>query len=303
MKSSNNQKWTDEVTACILQYNPNAEIIDKQSFPELIGKVVYVGNKNIVYHLLPIPFNEIQDISPTYFQERSLEYIARGVQLVHLWQDCWVAKPEIVRSRIAALSGAGIRIHARRTNVWRITKDDTFGFFAANHLQGAVNARYNYGLYHEKQIVAEASFSAGRTVVRNGITHRSFELLRFANLLHHVVAGGLGKMIARFVKDINPGDIMTYADLDWASGKGYRELNFEQTAVTPPQALWVHPADMIRYYPHRLPLQLTEAFKSQNRFGNINDFLTNKGYIKIYNAGNLKYLKNVPKEQNVDNPE
>ena len=278
--------WYDEVIDCILQYNPDAEIIQA----ELAGKAVHVAGKNVTFHLLSIPFAGLHDISPTYFQKKSLEHAERGIRLVHLWQDGWATRQEIVRSRIAALSGSGIRIHARQTEAWRITKDEMHGFFTANHQQGQVKARYNYGLYHEGQLVAAASFSAGRTVTRNNVTGRSFELLRYANLLHHVVSGGLGKLIARFVKDVNPDDIMTYADLDWASGKGYQTLNFEQTAVTPPQSFWIHPAEMIRYYPHRLPQQLTDEFDRQKRYTKMDDFLKDGGYVKIYNAGNLKFL-------------
>ena len=281
-----NQKWIDEVISCILQYNSDAEIIPS----DLVGETVQVPGKNIVYHLLSIPFDGLQDISPLYFQEKSLEYAARGIQLVHLWQDHWATKQEIVRSRIAALSGSNTRIHARQTSAWRFAKNDMRSFFVANHLQGAVNARYHYGLYFDKQLVAMASFSAGRNITRNGVTARSFELLRYANLLHHVVAGGLGKLIARFIKDATPDDIMTYADLDWASGKGYQALNFKQTAITPPQTFWIHPTEMIRHYPHRLPQQLTDEFRQQNKFRKIDDFLKERGYIIIHNAGNLKYL-------------
>jgi len=280
-------KYEDEITACILQYNPDAEIINESG---LVGTSVHIRDRNLVFHLLPIPFAGLQNISPMYFQEKSLEYASRGVQLVHLWQDCWEVHQEIVHSRIAVLSSSGVRIHARQTKVQRIAKDEMRNFFVANHLQGAVNARYSYGLYSGEQLVAAASFSAGRTVVRNGIAGRSFELLRYASLLHSRVVGGLGKLIARFIEEVNPDDIMTYADLDWASGKGYQTLNFRQTAISPPQTFWIHPDAMIRYYPHRLPSKLTDEFQQQNKYTDMDDFLKNKGYIRIFNAGNLKYL-------------
>jgi len=165
-----------------------------------------------------------------------------------------------------------------------------FDFFATNHLQSFVDARYNYGLFSNEQMLAAASFSAGRNFNRNNIKGRSFELVRYANVLHHRVAGGLSKLITRFIKETNPDDIMTYADLDWASGKGYKALNFKQTDVTPTQSFWIHPNEMIRYYPHRLPVKLTNEYRKQKIFTNIDDFLKDRGYVKIYNAGNLKYL-------------
>ena len=283
---SNKLPFEDEVIDCILQYNPDAEIIRA----ELVGKAVLVRNKNIVFHLLPIPLAGTEDLSPAYFQEQSLEYASRGVQLVHLWQDCWDARQEIVRSRIAMLSGSGVSIMARRTVLRRITRDVMFEFFGNNHLQSFADARYNYGLFYDDRLVAAASFSSGRKINRNGMTVRSFELVRCANLLHHRVTGGLGKIIACFIKELNPGDIMTYADLDWASGKSYQTLNFVQTSVTPPQTFWIHPSEMIRYYPHRLPKQLMDDFQRQDKYSKPEEFMKYKGYEKIFNAGNLKYL-------------
>jgi len=278
--------FENEIIDCILHYNPDGEIVD-----DGICKKVVVRGKNLTLRVLPVPFTCMEELSPTYFQKQSLEHASQGIQLVHLWQDCWIAKQEIVRSRIAALSGSGTRIMARRTKVWRIARDVMFDFFSTNHLQDFVDARYNYGLYSDEgKLLAVASFSAGRKVNRNGITVRSFELVRYANLLHHCVTGGLGKLIARFIKEVNPDDIMTYADLDWASGKCYQTLNFVQTAITSPLTFWIHPAEMIRYYPHRLPKQLTDEFNRRDKNGKIEDFLKDKGYVRIYNAGNLKYL-------------
>jgi hypothetical protein len=275
--------FENEIIDCIMQYNPDAEILNETG---IACRTVHVRDKNLAFCLLPIPFDGLQDIPATFFQKQTLDYAAQGVQLVHLWQDCWITKKEIVRSRIAVLSGSFVRIHARQTESWRISRDVMFEFFGTNHLQSFVNGRYNYGLYFDRQLVAAASFSSGRNITRNGVACRSFELLRYANLLNHRVTGGLGKLINRFVKDVKPDDIMTYADLDWAPGKGYQALNFEQIATTPPQSFWIHPDEMRRYYPHRLPWKLTD----ECRHGNLDDFLRNKGYVKIYNSGNIKYL-------------
>ena len=284
--------FENEITACILQYNPVAEILNEKG---IACRMVHVRDKNLAFRLLPVPFEGLQEIPSTYFQGQTLEYAEQNVQLVHLWQDCWVAKKEIVRSRIAVLSGSCVRIHARQTYVRRISRDIMFDFFATNHLLSFVNGRYNYGLFFDGQLVAAASFSSGRNVMRDGVKYRSFELLRYANLLNYRVTGGLGKLITRFVQDVNPDDIMTYVDLDWGAGKGYQKLKFEQIAVTPPQTFWIHPDELIRYYAHRLPRQLTDDFyRMKNR--NMDDFLIERGYVKIYNAGNLKYLNTIIKK-------
>ena len=278
-------KFEDEVIDFILQYSPEAEIVEPASLP---CKSVHIHDKNVVFHLLPVPFDGLQNLSPTFFQEKSLEYASRGIQLVHLWQDYWATKHEKVISRIAVLSGAFTRIHARRAFVRRLPKEVMFEFFGANHLQGFANTRYNYGLFYNEQLVAAASFSSGRKIIRNNKVYRSFELVRYSNLLNYRVAGGLGKLIARFINDVDPDDIMSYADLDWASGIGYQTLNFKQLEVSFPKAFWIDPTNMMRYYPHRLPHNIANQIQKDNL--DVDDFLKDKGFVKVYNSGNLKYI-------------
>ena len=283
--------FEDEIIAFILKICPEAQICPPNAqiehIPQLISKSVHISDKKIVFNLLPLSFVAA---TPDYLQKKSLEYASLGFQLVHIWQDCWKTKQENVCSRIAAMLGVYKRIHARQTNVSRVSKGVASEFFETNHLQGYANARYHYGLFSNGILVAAASFSAGRKMMRNSKITKSYELVRYSNLLNHRVAGVMGKLIARFVKDIKPDDIMTYADLDWASGNSYKTLNFKQIAITPPQVFQIHPSEMIRYYPHRLPQKIVDNFNMQCKHGNIDDFLKEMGYVKIYNAGNLKYL-------------
>ena len=283
-------KFEDEVYDRIRRYDASGNISYCVLSRETSGGVISVPDKNLAFHVIPITFTGYSDVPHDFFQKMTFEYASRNIQLVHLWQDQWTVKRPIVCSRIQALLGGGTRIHARKTVAKRIDGDDMRRFFTDNHLQGFVTARYSYGLFADDRLAAAASFSAGRTVTRNGVAGRSYELLRYASLTGRRVVGGVGKLIARFAEDRNPDDIMTYADLDWASGKTYTALNFQQVAVAPPQVFWVHPDDNIRYYPHRLPSGLTEAFDSQTDCVSFDDFMRNKGYIKIYNSGNLKYI-------------
>ena len=279
--------FENEITKYILKQSAETEVFRPSSLP---GKCVFVANKGIMFHLLPIPFCGINNISPLFFQQKILEYSSQGVQLVHLWQDYWEIKQPQVLSRIAVFLGNFYRVYARNTDVMRISRNIASDFLNANHLQGAVNARYNYGLYHEKQLISVASFSSVRKFLRNNKYYYSFELLRYSNLLNFRVTGGLGKLINHFVKEVNPDDIMTYADLDWATGAGYKALNFDKTEITHPQSFWINPADMLRHYTHRLPQHMIEDFNKQKKYDNLDDFLKNRGYFKIYNAGNYKYI-------------
>lgn len=212
---------------------------------------------------------------------------------VTLWEDLWLTKQPIVKSRIAALLGISERIPARLTQVRRLDRPTTLTFLQENHLQDAVLPKFKYGLFLPKKhyrvlqnppetdefLVAVAAFARPRHFVRGELPYHSYELVRFANLLNTTVVGGLDKLLSHFIKQHQPDDLMTYADLDWSDGQSYRKLGFEAISDTPPQLFRVDPVSMERYLPHRLPDGMTEQSAVE------------RGFVAVYNAGSRKFVK------------
>lgn len=208
-----------------------------------------------------------------------------GRRVVILWQDQWIKNQEIVVSRIKSILGISKRIPGRLTYVARIDKKCTTDFLSKNHLQGNVSSKYRYGLFLPVRyfrvletddpvrdqvsdlLVAVATFSQVRLFQRNDKPFRSFEMIRFANLLHTTVVGGMDKLLTAFTHDFNPDDIMTYADLEWSDGQAYQRLGFEAISERAPVAFWVN----------------------QTTFTRIT--VENEGFIPITNAGSRKYVK------------
>lgn len=207
---------------------------------------------------------------------------------IFLWEDVWKTKQAICKSRILANYGISHRIPARLTKVRRIDKPTLDNFLNYNHLQVITNAKLKYGLYLPKQyfrvlpenikpegdeiLLAVASFSNAKTIVREGKEYRSYELIRFANLLNFTVVGGLDKLLKAFISENNPDDIMTYADRDWSDGKSYETIGFERIGITPPQEFYYDEKLMQRYYPNKLP----EHSKNEMQ--------------RVFNTGNIKFL-------------
>ncbi len=231
---------------------------------------------------------------PPKSQDNDLPGVFKREGDIILWEDQWQSKPKIVKSRIEALLGISIRIPARLTEVRSLDRPTTLQFLQKNHLQDAVLSKHKYGLYLPRKhfrvladppevdelLVAVATFARPRIFEREGEPHRSYELVRFANRLNTTVVGGLDKLLSHFVREHQPDDLMTYADLEWSSGRSYRKLGFAPQGDTPPQEFWVDPAAMERYYPHRLPNGITS------------DNAPKLGFVKIANAGSRKFVKN-----------
>ena len=187
-------------------------------------------------------------------------------KVIHLHRDIWDFKREIVYHRLMAQLGLGVqvdsstnhqtytniesvvmrRIFARKTIVRRITSSIAMEFLDEHHLWGATKAKHNYGLFvgsrgkdgtndlKDEELVAVATFSAKRKIVRLEKPHRSHELLRFCSKRDSNVVGGISKLIKAFVKEKSPDDIVTVVDRDWGDGSGWHSLGFHTVATMDP---------------------------------------------------------------------
>ena len=101
---------------------------------------------------------------------------------------------------------------------------------------GAMGATEGRQTYPVGTLVAVASFSKARRWSKKGEngeqeTICSYEWLRYASLPELRVLGGMGRILARFIEDFHPDDIMSYVPLRHFSGEVYESLGFVSEGV------------------------------------------------------------------------
>ena len=245
----------------------------------------FAESPKLVLHLIPIDHHFL----PADLLKLQESFKANNQQLIQLWEDVWLKRPDQVLSRITAMLGKNKTVHGRKTKIITVTQVEADNFFGQYHLQFSAKARHRFALTLDGEVVAMASFSAKRNMTKKREGYTSVELIRFATVDGITVQGGLSKLIRHMIKTIGPDDVMTYADLDWSYGKGYTKLGFELTAQTPPAEIWINTETLVRYFPQRLPADmqgLIANLAAQEASG----LMEPLGYRLIYNTGNLKYI-------------
>jgi hypothetical protein len=244
-----------------------------------------VAVKSRVYvNLLPAD----AQFSPQQLISLQAVYQQQGILLVHLWEDIWRNKREQVLGRIHSFCGLNKSLHGRKAKVVYIDSSEAKAFLEQHHLQGYIKTKYHLGLSIDNALKAVACFSASRPMKSKGEQYRSAELVRFATESGFTIVGGLGKLISHFLQEVSVNDLMTYADRDWSLGLGYDKLGFHFSGNTDPVTFYIDGQTFMRYYAHRLPKKIQMAFNAQNVL-NLDDFLAENGFKKIFNTGNLKY--------------
>ncbi len=282
-------RFINEISDFIQQHSNTPFLYNFDAFPPSPYTYIYLTEKRVVIHCINL---EPEPEDGSFFQHLSISFAQQGLRIIHLWEDVWYTQQAIVQSRLLSVLGLSATIPARLSQSRRIDKSASDKFLSENHLQVLTGAKFKYGLYLPERyfrviqaekncftqalyesldnsnelLIAVATFSNARTFVRDGLSYRSFELIRFANLKGFTVVGGFNKLLQTFIREQNPDDIMTYADADWSDGASYEKLGFERTGLTPPQSFG-----------------LDEQMK-RTRQGKVE----NKN--RVWNAGSWKYL-------------
>jgi hypothetical protein len=279
----------------------STELIVEQNYKSPVSSPfhqIYFPEKKISVHVVELNNQKLNSYPSDLFATMSDDAARSHIKLIHLWEDVWLKKNEAVRLRLLSQLGTGKKIHGRLTEVVKPEKSIADDFLNNYHLQESTNAQHCYGLNLKDDLMSVATFSKGRLMTYEKENYLSHELIRFASKSGFSIVGGLSKLIAAFVKEQNAVHLMTYADRDWSNGNSYTKLGFRKIENTAPQQFWINKNEMQRLYEHRLPKTLLNEFNSGKKI-TLEEFLTAKGYFKIYNSGNTKFILDLRENETV----
>jgi hypothetical protein len=238
--------------------------------------------------------SELKGKTRNYHLNKTQECLQQNIQLIQIFEDEWVYKQDIVKSRILNLLNlTPTKIHARKCKIKIIDNKIKNRFLISNHIQGEDKSKIKLGLYHDDELVSVITFSKLRKVTGNKNTEGSYELLRFCNKLNTNVIGGFSKLLNYFIKNYFPKLIISYADRRWSLGKVYEKNNFNFIHNTPPN-YWYTKYYKIRE--HRYKYRKSELPKILD---NYNDLISewenmkNNKYNRIWDCGSKKYQLNI----------
>lgn len=215
-----------------------------------------------------------------------------AIRLMQFFEDEINEKFDIVASMILNAVGKSERIHARKTEAKIIDSKTARSFCEANHINGYAQSRLQIGLYHGDDLVSVMTFSPSRYEKRQG----AWEIVRFCSILNHTVVGGASKLIAAARKVVGPEMecLLTYADLMHGTGNGYKACGFKEIGRTEVGYFWYGRRvreSRQKYQRHKLEKVFNEVFNEVfPKEMTENDIMFSKGYRKLYNAGNAKFI-------------
>lgn len=163
-----------------------------------------------------------------------------GIRLLHVFDDEWKEKQEIVKSLVKSRLGVAKKgPFARQCQIKQLSRKECNHFFRTFHLDGSAQTHVGWGLLDDKQnLVASLSLrKPGKHFSKDVI-----ELARFATAEGLSVPGALSRLLAiakQWAKTNGYKKIMTYVDSRYGDGHGYERIGFKFQYETINRQWWV----------------------------------------------------------------
>ena len=189
---------------------------------------IVVPEKKIAIEFDGLYWHNDSKIDNKYHLRKTKLCEEKGIQLIHIFEDEWLFKQDIVKSRLKNLLGIYDKtVYARKCEVREVPSKESRAFQEANHLQGAINSKVSLGLYYENELVSLMTFGKCRFDKKH-----EWEMLRFCNKLNCHIVGAAGKLLVYFEKNFKPSSLVSYADRRWSQGKLYQKLGFTLSNIS-----------------------------------------------------------------------
>ncbi|MEM2159553.1 MAG: NUMOD3 domain-containing DNA-binding protein [Candidatus Nitrosotenuis sp.] len=208
----------------------------------------------------------------------------QGIHLIHIFENEWLYKRDLVISRLKAKLGYSNKIYARCCTVVEIDARLKKQFLVENHLQGDTVSAVNIALKYQNEIVAVMTLGCPRFSKKH-----EWELIRYCSIKHTNIVGGASKLFSYFLKTYNPKNIVSYADRRWNTGNLYKSLNFDLIAISSPNYWYFKNTTMF----HRMSLQKHKLLKKFDGDPDKTEWelAQENGFNRIWDCGNYVFYR------------
>ena len=150
-----------------------------------------------------------------------------NIKLLHIFEDEWTNKQDIVKSIIKSkLKIYDRKIYSKNCIVKEVNMFDSASFSDTNDLFGSCNCLINYGLYIKDELVSIISLKE--------ISNKCFEIVRHCDKLNVFVSGSLNKLIQHFIYIFKPRTLIKNVDRRYSQGFSYEKNGFKYIKNTRP---------------------------------------------------------------------
>ena len=264
-------------------------IINSKSIVSPYELDIYLPHLDLAFEFNGVYWHNELNKHRNYHSDKTNLCLGKGIQLIHIYEDDWIYKQDIVKSMILnRLNRTPNKISARKCQIMGISDNNlTRNFLDNNHIQGFVGSVIKIGLFYNRELVSLMTFGELRKNTNSKSVDGQYEMIRFCNKLNTNVVGGASKLFKSFIKNYKPSEIISYADRGYSNGNLYFRLGFGLKHITKPNYYYVD-GDIRKYrFNYRKDILVKQGYDPNM---SEHDIMLGRKIYRIYNSGNYKFI-------------
>lgn len=227
----------------------------------------------------------------TYHLSKTQACEKKGIQLIHVFENEWMLKQDIVKSNLKALIGKLDKtIYANDCIIKEVSCKESKHFQTENCIQDPCNSSVNLGLFFNNELISLMTFIRCRFNKKY-----EWEMQRFCNKLNIKVIGSAEKLLTYFESIFKPKSLVCYVDRRWSNGKLQKDLGFNYVKTSRPNYWYWNYKGKFMCLESSVKFKkskLASLLKTYDASLSVYQNMANNGYMRIFDCGNLVYVKN-----------
>lgn len=280
IKNSSNEQYNLE--QFIKNLVPNITVNDRSIIHPLELDIVIPEYKIAIEYCGLFWHNDMR-IDKQYHLNKQIKCNQQGYKLITIFQDEWIHKTDIVKSRLQNLFQQSTKLYARNCKIQEISAKEANVFLNQNHIQGVGRSNVRLGAFYQNELIGVMTFS--KPNIAKGNPKYAYELNRFCTKLNTSVVGLGSKLFTNFVKLYSPDNVISYADRRWSTNAFYTNLGFKECGITSINYWYIKGNTRIHRFALRKNKQDDQSLTEyENR--------KNQGWNRIWDCGSIKFVWN-----------
>lgn len=180
---------------------------------------VYISDHRIGIEYNGLYWHSKKYKKKSYHLEKTNLCENNNIQLIHIFEDEWLYKREIIKNIIRNKLNLNNNISENNLKIIEIDLPTSNDFLIKNHINGEISSEIRFGLMLDDELVS--------LIVLNRSTNNGYELIRFCDKINYSIFNGFNKLLNHFIETYKPKTITTLIDRRFDQGLFLKSIGFQ----------------------------------------------------------------------------
>lgn len=280
---SNEEK---EVLAFVRKYEPKAISGCKTVLPKQLQLDIFCKDRNLAIEFDGLFWHSDYDgnCNKYYHLYKTEECEKQGIQLIHIFEDEWLYKKNIVKSYIKGLLGIYERTYKISDyTIKEVPSNIAYSFLNENHIDGAIKSKINIGALVSDELIAVMTVKN----LKNG----EYLITRFSKKIGVDIEDCFERMLKFFEETYSPKTVKCSLDRRWHIEKELDGNGFQLAEKTPPKFDWTDKKKRIMWYQIADKRHISKLLPDYDLSKTVAENMFAAGYSRIWDCGKLVFVK------------